>query len=564
MKFFRALLALLAVILIIVACFLWWNRPARVDMAGYVPADSLVYLEVNSLTDLVKAIEQNETWKGAAQSVNADTKLLDPSWTWLARIGVAPVKSVVLSRAQFALVLVGMDSIPEGDTLRIRPEVALVVETHTSNWRIKSVAGDAVKGLASHAYGQSNCTERTGDAYYVDCASSVNGRKLVATVDGSVIIVGNTDNAVRACLDVRRGSRPSMRTDAELQRLRDQLNANGAFSFGYVSAANVAKILSWAAPILMGRAPGDPQLEQLLAKSAGKMLKSIAWTSRPSSGAVEDRYLISLDSELPPRIEPPFATTTATDDVWKEIPASAETFTLYQTRNPLDALNALNSAVSYKLDALSAVMFSGLLRSSLSIYGVENPNEVLPLLSPPLVTVRAKPTDESSVLIARVLDEARLRSVLESQKVDGGIRIVDLTKGWSNEGSAAFLAVMTDGYVVIGKADSVDSWFSARRSQSGTSGRPAWFQPNANAVAITYASDSGRVESFVSTLYQLKGKPLAEDQKAAVSNATKTSSFAITESRVTNDGIERTTHSPFGQISTLMSLLQSDASSEKR
>jgi len=564
MKFFRALLAFLAVILIVVACFLWWNRPGRVDMAGYVPADSLVYLEVNSLTDLVKAVEQNQTWKAAAQSVNADTKLLDPSWTWVARIGAAPVKSVVLSRAQFALVLVGMDSIPEGDTLRIRPEIALVVETHTSNWRIKSVASDAVKGLATHAYGQSNCTERSGDAYYVDCASSVNGRKLVATVDGSVIIVGNTDNAVRACLDVRRGSRPSMRTDAELQHMRDHLNANGAFSFGYVSAANVAKIFSWAAPILMGRAPGDPQLEQLLAKSAGKMLKSIAWTSRPSSGAVEDRYLISLDSELPPRIQSPFATTTASDDVWKEIPASAETFTVYQTRNPLDALNALNSAVSYKLDALSAVMFSGLLRSSLSIYGVENPNEVLPLLSPPLVTVRAKPTDESSVLIARVADESRLRSVLESQKVEGGLRIIDLTKGWSNKGSAAFLAVMTDGYVVIGKADSVDSWFSARRSQSGTSERPAWFQPNANAVTITYAGDSGRVASFVSALYQLKGKPLAEDQKAAVSNATKTSSFAITESRVTNDGIERTTHSPFGQISTLMSLLQSDASSEKR
>lgn len=563
MKFFRALLALLAVILIIVA-LLWWNRPERVDMAGYVPADSLVYLEANSLTDLVKAIEQNQTWKAAAQSVNADSKLLDPSWTRLARLGAAPVKSVVLSRAQFALVLVGMESIPEGDTLRIRPEVALVVETHTSHWRIRSVAGDAVKSLASHAYGQSNCTERSGDAYYVDCASSLNGRKLVATVDGSVIIVGNTDNAVRACLDVRRGSRPSMRTDAELQHMRDQLNANAAFSFGYVSAANVAKIFSWAAPILMGRAPGDPQLEQLLAKSAGKMLKSIAWTSRPSSGAVEDRYLISLDSELPPRIEPAFTTTTASDDVWKQIPSSAETFTLYQTRNPLDALNALNSAVSYKLDALSAVMFSSLLRSSLAIYAVENPNEVLPLLSPPLVTVRAKPTDESSVLIARVADEARLRSVLESQKVEGGIRIIDLSKGWSNEGSAAFLAVLSDGYVVIGKADSVDSWFSVRESQGGKSDRPAWFQPNGNPVTITYASDSARVASFVSGIYQLRGKRLSGDDTAAVSNATRTSSFAITESRVTNDGIERTTHSPFGQISTLMSLLQSDASSEKR
>ena len=564
MKPFRALLTLLAIILIVIAGFLWWNRPERVDMAGYVPADSLVYLEANSLTDLVKAIEQNQTWKAATQAINADNKLLDPSWTRLARLGVAPVKSVVLSRAQFALVLVGMDSIPEGDTLRIRPEVALVVETHTSNWRIKSAAADAVKSLATHAYGQSNCTERSGDAYYVDCASSVNRRKLVATVDGSVIIIGNTDNAVRACLDVRRGSRPSMRTDAELQHMRDQLNASAAFSFGYVSAANVAKIFSWAAPILMGRAPGDPQLEQLLAKSAGKMLKSIAWTSRPMSGAVEDRYLISLDSEVPPRIEPAFTTVTASDDVWTQIPQSAETFTVYQTRNPLDALTALNTAVSYKLDALSAVMFSSLLRSSLAIYGVENPNQVLPLLSAPLVTVRAKPTDESSVLIARVADEPALRSVLENQKVDGGIRIVDLSNGLLNEGSAAFLAVMVDGYVVMGKAESVDSWFSMKGSQGGASTRPEWFQPNGNAVTTTYANDSARVANFVSSLSQLKGKRLSQDERTSVSNATKSSSFAITESRVTNDGIERTTRSPFGQISTLMSLLQPDASSERR
>ena len=564
MKSFRVLLTLSAFIVIVIAGFLWWNRPARVDMAGYIPADSLVYLEFNSLPDLVKTIEQNETWKAAARRLNVDSKLLDPLWTTMASSGIAPVKSVVLSRAQFALVLVGMNSIPDGDTLRIRPEVALVVETHTSGWRIKGIAGDAVKSLATHAYGESNCTERSGDAYYVDCASSVNGRKLVATVDGSVVIIGNTDNAVRACVDVRRGSRPSLRTDAELRHMREQLNANGAFSFGYVSSANVAKIFSWAAPILMGRAPGDPQLEQLLSTSAGKVLKSIAWTSRPVSGAVEDRYLISLDPELPARIEPAFTTTAASDDVWKQIPSAAETFTLYQTRNPLDALTALNSAVSYKLDALSAVMVSSLLRSSLAVYGVENPNQVLPLVSAPLVTVRAKTTDESSVLIARVADEARLRSVLESQKVDGGIRIVDLSKPWSNEGSAAFLAVLVNGYLVIGKAQSVDSWFSVTHSEAASSEKPALFQPNSNAVTITYANDSARIASFVSTICEMRGRRLSEDETNSVINAARTPSFAITESRLTNDGIERTTRSPFGQMSTLTSLLQSDASMEKR
>ena len=316
----------------------------------------------------------------------------------------------------------------------------------------------------------------------------------------------------------------------------------------------------------MGRAPGDPQLEQLLATSAGKILKSVAWTSRSLSGGMEDRYLISLDSELLPRVEPVFATTAAGDDVWKHVPSGAETFTLYQVRNPLDALNAMNSAVSYKLDALSAVMFSSLLRSSLAVYGVENPNQVLPLVTSPLVTLRAKATDESSVLLARVNDPERLRSILESQKVEGGIRVIDLTKGWSNEGSAAFLAVMLDGYVVMGKAESVDSWFSLTRSSATASETPAAFQQakNENAVTITYANDSTRVSSFVSTINLLRGNRLSDEQSAAVLNATKASSFSITESRLDDRGIERTTRSPFGQLSTLMSVLQSDTSAERK
>jgi hypothetical protein len=567
MKPFRALVTLLALVIIAGAGFLWWNRPNRVDMAGYVPADSLVYLEFNSLPDVARAIEQNDTWKAAAKTLNTDSRLIDPFWSAIARSGAAPAKSVVLSRAQFALVLVGMNSIPDGDTLRIRPEMALVVETHTASWRIRTMAADAVRSLAAHAYGQSSCVERSGDAYYVDCSSSTNGRKLMATVDGSVVIIGNTETAIRACLDVRHGSRPSLRTDPELQRSREQLNAASALSFGYVSSANVARIFSWAAPVLMGRAPGDPQLEQLLATSAGKILKSVAWTSRSLSGGMEDRYLISLDSELLPRIEPVFATTAAGDDVWKHLPSGAETFTLYQVRNPLDALNAMNSAVSYKLDALSAVMFSSLLRASLSVYGIENPTQVLPLLSAPLVTLRAKPTAESSVLIARVNDATQLRSLLEGQKIEGGIRVIDLNKGWSNEGSASFLAVMVDGYVVMGKTESVDSWFSLTRSSATASEKPAAFpqtELNENAVTITYANDSTRVSSFVSTINLLRGNRLSDEQSAAVMNATKASSFSITESRLDDGAVERTTRSPFGQLSTLMSLLQSDTSAERK
>ena len=43
------LIAIVAVLVLVGFGWFWWNRPQPVDMAAYVPADALVYLEANSL-----------------------------------------------------------------------------------------------------------------------------------------------------------------------------------------------------------------------------------------------------------------------------------------------------------------------------------------------------------------------------------------------------------------------------------------------------------------------------------------------------------------------------------
>ena len=564
MKSLRLVITLALLLIAIVLGFVWWNQPGRVDMAAYVPADSLVYLEFNSLIDVAKTLEQNDTWKTAAHAIGIDSRLVDPFWTRIARTGAAPLTSVVLTRAQFAVVLVGMNSVEEGDTLRVRPEVALVIETHTANWRIKDAAADTLRKLAKYAYKQSICTEPDADSHSMECEDSSSGRKLLAVVDGSVVIIANSQNALRACFDVRRGLRPSLQTDSELQRLRSQSQTSGALSFGYVSSANVTKIFSWAAPLLMGRAPGDSQLEKLLTTSAGKILRSITWSTRPAKGVIEDQYVVSLDPDVASRLEPAFATSSTIDGVWKYVPEAAESVTIYRSKDPLTALNSLNSALAYKLDAVSSVMFSSLLRSSVAVYGVDNPTQVLPLLSSPLVTLRPRSDDESSVLLARTNDQTQLKSALESQTIEGGIQIVDGLNGFNNE--RAFTAIMLDGYVVMGRSGSIRSWMEIMRAQPASE-EPVWFQrlkQSDNAITFTYANDAARVRNFVSTMTTLKGSTLSPEQMTKLIDATKGSSFSITESKLTSSGIERTTRSPFGQISTLFSLLQSDTVSDRR
>lgn len=567
MKLLRLLLILIVLLTLVVTALLWWNRPGRVDMAAYAPADSLVYLEFNSLTDLAKAIEQNEMWKAVAPMIGSDPKLVNTWSTNIARAGLAPVQSVVLSRAQFALVVVGLNSVEEEDTLRIRPEIALIVETHTSNWRLQSLAVGSVKQLANYAYGQSSCTENSSfGAHYVECSSTANDRKLIGAIDGSVVIVGNAAKAVQSCLEVRRGMRASLQPDADLQRLRQTLQSDSALSFGYISSANVAKIFSWATPLLIGQAPGGGQLQELLATSAAKILRAIAWTSKASQTGFEDRYVITFEPDVMSRLEPAFKVVPTAEGIWRFVPQDVQSLTIYDQTDPLTAFTSFNSVVAYRLDAVSAVMFSSLLRTSLAVYGIENPSEVLPNLAPPLVTMRSRGDDTSAVLIAQVPYPSRLRQSLQNQFKGSPIQIMESRQD-KLDVNREYVALLLDGYVLMGKTDSVRIWLEVNSSQkrwSSMSGQLRELRSGGNIAITTYSNDQARVNSFISTLAELRGMPLSAKQADDLRTSTEYAFFSITETSLNSTGIERRTRSAFGQLSTLLSLVKADSSAASR
>src|SRR5215813_3235091 len=115
----RPLLVIVLLLLLLGAVWIWWNLPRQVDMASYAPADSFVYLEFNSLTDATEAIQTGKTWQSVAPVLGLNT---GPGNRWLlvaAKAGLAPTSSVIFSRSQVALVLVGMNTIEENETLRI-------------------------------------------------------------------------------------------------------------------------------------------------------------------------------------------------------------------------------------------------------------------------------------------------------------------------------------------------------------------------------------------------------------------------------------------------------------
>src|ERR1044071_5970317 len=169
MKFLRPLLALALLTILIGAAWLWWSLPSQVDMANYAPADSLVYVEFNNLADVAQAIQHSDVWQAAAPITQSRPASRNRLLATAARAGLGLLPAVLFARSQVALVVVGMNTSEEQDTLKVRPEVAIIAETHTSQWRTKPAAVEAIRQLANFAYGASRCIER---AENIECSTA--------------------------------------------------------------------------------------------------------------------------------------------------------------------------------------------------------------------------------------------------------------------------------------------------------------------------------------------------------------------------------------------------------
>src|ERR1041385_2111479 len=159
MKLWRPLLVLVVLLILVGAVWLWWSVPRAVDMADYAPADAIVYVEFNNLAAAAQAIQNSDVWQAAAPITQSKPACQSRFMNTAARAGIGPLPAVLFARAQFALVVVGLNTSEENDTLKVRPEVAIIAETHTSHWRIQPATVEAVKHLANFAYGSSMCSE---------------------------------------------------------------------------------------------------------------------------------------------------------------------------------------------------------------------------------------------------------------------------------------------------------------------------------------------------------------------------------------------------------------------
>lgn len=571
-----ALVALLGV-------WVWWNRPETVDMAAYVPADSLIYIEANSLPEIVGGLTSTNAWRALAPPAGLNPNI--GRLGWLSRLsawsGIGTAETVVFSRTQAAVVVLGFDVTEESSTVRdIKPRVALVAETHTGAGRAETAIRKLVGNYARRKYGEPVTQRQDGDATtFINWTTPDGKRKIIAAITESVTVIGNDEETVRACLAVRRGERASLADDAELAAMRQRMNAADSLAFGYVSPAGARRLLETAAMAYFGQLAADPNAQSaaaiLVPQLAGRILGGAAWSSRIAEGSVVDNYYFNLQNELAARLQNSLATSGARRFPAADLlPAAANQLTIYNYREPEAAWRGLIAAISSQLEITIAPFIGRFLDeflvASLKPFGIDEPHEFLRAAGPEIATARLDDEGETLVLLTSIRDREALQSLVR-KKLGAGAksqRIGDaemLSASDEERGAASFVG----DYLIVGGAEEVRRCLQ-ERTASRTLGAANAFQQAARNVpasdapnVVTYTNDYDPARRFISFIGRQNGARSAAPNAAALQRVLSSLPYALSETRFVESGFEKITRSSFGQFGALVAQLASDAEADK-
>lgn len=106
----RKLLLILLALLLLLTAWLWWNRPQKVDMAAYVPADSLVFIEANSLPRIAGDLLSTDAWKQLAPFDDVTPTRIHWLTRFAAWTGIGTAEAVIFARSQAAVALMDIDA----------------------------------------------------------------------------------------------------------------------------------------------------------------------------------------------------------------------------------------------------------------------------------------------------------------------------------------------------------------------------------------------------------------------------------------------------------------------
>ncbi|HKO42561.1 MAG TPA: hypothetical protein VJU84_04700 [Pyrinomonadaceae bacterium] len=549
----------LSILLLLFTGVVWllWVKPKPVDMAQFAPANSVLYLEVNSPVDVLTTLTNTDVWKLIIENGNAPQLSAGNGWQqdFVRLTGIGPIHSVIMSRSQLAVVVTSFGATESGDTLNVKPEAALILETHTSERRIRAPVEALLEKFVAATYPAAQPERELIDgATIVQWRETKGTGQLVAAFIGSVVIIGNSRQVVENCVAVVRRRAESLKSNNDLVNARKSNGAANALVFGYVPAENSSKLVSGGIPILLGQAPADQQFQRLAQNAASKLIGSITWTSRPYRGGIEDRYDIRIAQDVIQELSPQFGTPGPISP-----PALTSEFysiSQYHLQDPLLAWQGLKTSISRRIDTVAAVVLNTTLRSSLTRYGIEEPERFLGAVKSPLKTIRLDEDGERQLLIAAVTDRKKLTDLFSMTMRLKGTSADDPATSIMENADGSLSVALNESLVILGHPVDVQQYYRIMRelaTQADEQPTPLthFVESGARVHVVTYTNDAERVRSCMSAIMRTYQREISSELDARFNRLP----YAATQTTLTQSGLTRMTRSPLGQFSTIIPVL---------
>jgi hypothetical protein len=563
-KFRRIAVLLVIVIVAFAGAWLYWNRITPADLAAWAPADSLAYVEVNDLSALTEGVQQTVAWKSFAPLLGAPSRLA-PS-RYLVRLarwtGIGSADALLFARSQVAVVFGGAEGTQSGSTLVIKPLLTLIIETHTSQRRMRAAVERHLEQLAKSDFGNPTVVRKQVSGIELNEWQSEDGtRKIVCAFIDTTVIVANDEAAVVRAVEAGTGKQASLKNQPELAVSRVESGAPTTALFGFVTQAGVISLLqAYALKSEGGEGVSSDSITKarLFSDTFGGIVRQLAWTARFTDGAVEDRFLIALAPGVTDRLRTSIAPDRGPD--LAQLPfAPPENYSLsiYGFHDTAAVWNDLSAVIASHADLIGAIASRPLMRSLLGSYGVIDAEVFTRAVGTRLQTVRVE-EGSPAVLIADVFDRPTIEKAIAPRFANARkekFEDADLLIAADNWTAAFYQNSFLIGpgeqvrrcLVIHNKGESVSSTQPFRQAQR-------FVDISQPLTVLSFSQDSRAAVSFIDA-FSNQPRSAFSTNAAAIAQASQSLPLAMSAVIVKEGRLEWTSRSSFGVGGALVTQL---------
>jgi hypothetical protein len=550
----RAGIIIIALLSGLSVAWIYWNRPQKTDMSQFAPMEGLAFVEANDLGAVINGIEQTNAWQALAAPIGASSRISPNRW-WIALArwtGIGSTDAILFARSQVAVVFSGAEGDQAGNTLTIKPLTTFIVETHTSQRRMRTAVERHLEDLARRIYKDPIFVRKTiENLEFMEWTSADGTHQIVFTFLDTAVIVGNDETSVLHSIRARMGTRPSLRDGAEFKDMRNRTHSSDAVIFGFVSQAGIKSLLQAYALYRSDSSADAITGARIFADTLGGVVKNAGWTASFRDGMVEDRCSISLADGVGNKLRSSVVPDRGPDLAKLQfVPVGAHSVSLYQLHDSVGFWSELNAAVSSHADLIGAIAARPMLKSLLKSYGIDDPDAFSRAIGTRLQTIRIEETSPS-VMVAESFDRQALRNLAmrrlgqnpKSERLGEAELLLSSTDNWA----AAFI----NNYFLIGPSDMVRRCLSTPSTGGSLSATEQFRKAQSHVdvslpmTALTFTRDERAAISFVEIFAHQQRSAFATTG-AEIDQATKTLPLALSATMLGESSMEWTSRSSFG------------------